>query len=110
MPLFLADGSLLSSKREVPEVSLFYPGLPGSAKELEISLSHVRAADSIRVGYDLARDGWIIKQASVFEWDGDDKVCDPDWREIIFIKAWGREVNSTNESLNLTNQEGKQND
>lgn len=55
---------------------------------VEIGLEHVRAADSIRVSYDFARDGWKIEQASVFEWDCDDTECDRGWVEVGFCKAW----------------------
>jgi hypothetical protein len=58
---------------------------------LEISMCHTRAADSIRLKYDSERDGWIIEQASTFEWDANDTECDPDWQEVAFIQAWGRE-------------------
>jgi gentisate 1,2-dioxygenase len=39
----------------------------------------------------LKRDGWAILQASTFEWSADDEVCDPDWQEVAFVQAWGRE-------------------
>ena len=59
---------------------------------IELSLEHTRAADSIRINYDSVRDGWVIKQASIFEFDCDDKVCDQDWKEVAFIEAWARET------------------
>jgi hypothetical protein len=58
---------------------------------ITIGLSHVRAADDIRIKYDGNRDGWVVEQASIFEWDISNKECDPDWKEVAFIKAWGRE-------------------
>ena len=70
--------------------TLYYPRI-GPIDKIEVDLSDVRAADSIRISYDFTRDGWKIEQASIFEWDGDDKVCDPDWQEVAFIKAWARE-------------------
>jgi len=60
---------------------------------VQIYLSHVRAADDIRIRYDFDRDGWVVEQASVFEWDTTgivDPVCDPEWAEVAFILAWGR--------------------
>ena len=39
----------------------------------------------------LTADGWKIEQASTFSWSADEKVCDPDWQEVAFIQAWGRE-------------------
>lgn len=59
-------------------------------KKIEIGLMDVRSADSIQIEYDFVRDGWIIKQASKFQWESDDPVCDPDWKEVSFIKAWER--------------------
>lgn len=61
-------------------------------KFLEVELSDVRSADSILINYDFDRNGWSIQQASIFEWDTDvDEECDPDWAEVAFIPAWGRE-------------------
>jgi len=53
-----------------------------------LNLVDVRAADPIRVSYDFERDGWKIEQSSVFEWDANDRECDPCWREVAFVKAW----------------------
>jgi len=72
-------------------VELNYPRLKGKATHVEIGLCDVRAADSIRVCYDFERDGWCIEQASKFSWLADDPVCDPDWQEVAFVQAWGRE-------------------
>jgi hypothetical protein len=58
---------------------------------LILGLSHTRSADDIRIKYSADRDGWIIEQASVFEWGKDDVICDPDWQEVAFISAWARE-------------------
>ena len=57
---------------------------------ITIDLYHVRAADGIRIKYDGERDGWVIEQASIFEWDCDDEVMDSDWQEVAFVKAWAR--------------------
>lgn len=51
----------------------------------------VRAADNIRIHYDFNRDGYVIEQSSVFQWDLDDDIRDPDWQEVSFIQSWGRE-------------------
>lgn len=70
---------------------LWYPDAPDSdVHKISIGLMDVRAADDIRISYDKDRDGWKIEQASIFEWDADDKICDPDWQEVAFVKAWGR--------------------
>ena len=76
-------------------ITWLYPEISDRAKQnwLEIQLSHTRAADSIRIKYDSERDGWSIEQASIFEWEADDKVCDQDWQEVAFIQAWAREKN-----------------
>lgn len=71
-------------------IDLWYPGIEGNPTHVEIGLMHVRAADSIRISYDFARDGWKIEQASTFSWAADDKVCDEDWQEVAFVDAWGR--------------------
>ena len=72
-------------------VDLSYPRLDDNANKVEVGICDVRAADNIQIEYDFERDGWSIKQASTFEWDADDKVCDPDWQEVAFVQAWGRE-------------------
>lgn len=73
------------------DVSIGYPD-----DYIIVSLEHVRAADDIRISYDFERDGWVIEQASVFEWSedltmNDDDECDPCWAEVAFVGAWGRE-------------------
>lgn len=74
--------------REV-HIDLWYPTVDENVNALVVGLYDVRAADSIRITYDFDRDGWKIEQASVFEWDADDKVCDHGWKEVGFIQAWG---------------------
>lgn len=74
-------------------INLIYPGTPGThINKFVIGLCAVRAADDIRISYDMDRDGWRIEQASKFKWDADDDVCDPDWQEVAFIQAWAREA------------------
>ena len=73
-------------------INLMYPAIyTGEKTTVEIGMFHVRAADSIRISYESGRDGWVIEQASTFEWSVDDEVCDPDWQEVAFVKAWARE-------------------
>lgn len=72
-------------------VDLFYPRSPGNPEYLEVGLLAVRAADNIRISYDFDRDGWVIEQASVFEWEPDDEEMDPDWQEVAFVQAWDRD-------------------
>ena len=71
------------------QVDLEYPR-SRDEKFIRIDLCDIRASDGLRISYDFERDGWKIEQASVFGWDSDDKVCDPDWQEVAFIQAWGR--------------------
>jgi hypothetical protein len=52
---------------------------------ITISLCHVRSADDIMIKFSAERNGWVIEQQSVFEWDADDKVCDPVWKEVAFV-------------------------
>ena len=74
-------------------IELTYPNLDSKkVKYVQFDQESVRASDGIRLSYDYERDGYIIEQQSIFEWDIDDEVCDPDWKEVSFIKAWGRET------------------
>jgi hypothetical protein len=91
---YAIDWDVVESKGATPTVQLWYPRLEGHAQEIEIELSDVRAADSVRVRYDFERDGWVILQASTFEWSCDDPICDSDWQEVAFIKSWNREKKS----------------
>lgn len=74
-------------------VDLIYPEIydKNNLTTLEVGICHTRATDSIRISYESERDGYIIEQASIFQWDIDDDICDPDWKEVAFIKAWARE-------------------
>lgn len=81
----------LSSDGTTRGIDLWYPRVEGNPKFVEVGIMDVRAADSIRISYDFDRDGWKIEQASTFEWESSDPVCDPDWQEVAFIPAWARE-------------------
>jgi len=89
----------LAFRKDTLIVDMWYPRLtsgqprtPDHPVAVEVGLCDVRAADSIRIEYDFARDGYSIKQASKFQWPCDDTVCDPDWQEVAFVQAWAREV------------------
>ena len=69
-------------------ISLAYPRSEDRVKMIEVGLCDVRAADSILIEYDFERDGYSIKQASVFSWECDDNKCDEGWKEAAFIPAW----------------------
>ena len=76
---------------DIAHVEFWYPRSEGHPTTLQVGLMDVRAADDIRIRYDFQRDGWSIQQASIFEWEADDKVMDEDWQEVAFIQAWARE-------------------
>lgn len=80
-----------SVKGDVLYVTLYYPRSENEPNKINIGLLDVRAADDLLIEYDFERDGYSIKQASTFVWDEDDYICDPDWQEVAFIKAWARE-------------------
>lgn len=96
------DDMIISQARQYGDemhLDLWYPRNETSpVKSLVIGLMDVRAADNIRVSYDFERDGWKIEQASTFSWDADDEVCDPDWQEVAFVEAWGREKTHDSDS------------
>lgn len=65
-------------------VDLSYPRLEDSElKEIQIGLCCVRAADDIRISYDFNRDGWVIKQET-----GQDEEGNTEWKEVAFCRAW----------------------
>jgi hypothetical protein len=78
----------VTERLEVLEVAIYYPNAVGNNyKAVQVELCDVRAADGIRISYDFDRDGWKIEQAQVFEWDGKDVFCDPEYKEVAFVKA-----------------------
>jgi len=91
-----ADGYFGAAGDRYLQVGLFYPRNT-DVKAIHVGLMDVRAADDIRVEYDFDRDGWVIKQASIFMWEAGDEVLDSDWQEVAFIQAWGREVDGDDE-------------
>ncbi len=99
MKTILVNKKIIESQRE-PEIELNYPSMNDEHNKfqgwnhIQIGLMHVRAADNIRVSYDFDRDGWKIQQAQVFSWEIDDKDCDPLWKEVAFVRAWGSEINN----------------
>jgi hypothetical protein len=73
-------------------IDLWYPRNDDfEVKQIQIGLMDVRAADDIRVSYDFDRNGWVIQQASVFEWEPDDTERDEGWTEVAFVKAWSQQ-------------------
>ena len=65
----------------------------GQIKYITVGLSAVRAADDVRIHYNFERDGWVVEQSSIFEWEPGDNENENyrDWQEVAFIQAWGRE-------------------
>ena len=77
-------------------IDLWYPSVEeNTVKKFVIGLMDVRAVDNIRVSFDRGRNGWMIEQASVFEWDEDDSVCDSKWVEVAFVEAWASSEKET---------------
>lgn len=87
----MPNGGEIVRNGDTVYVDHWYPGVSGNPTYTQVGLMHVRAADDIRISYDFDRDGWVIQQASRFEFPADDKVCDEDWQEVAFVKAWARE-------------------
>lgn len=92
----IAEAALGAAKHTHPESSvvgrtyavlLRYPRQPTNVNAVEINLSDVRAADSIRIQYDFDRDGWAVFQATKFEWESGEET-DPCWKESAFLQAW----------------------
>lgn len=75
-------------------VGLSYPNIntPETNRHIKISLSHVRAADNIRIHYDGNRDGWAIEQQESIEYVEVGYTEYGEWKEVAFIKAWGLET------------------
>lgn len=68
-------------------VEIWYPGVDGNPLGIEVDLVHVRAARSIRVGYDFGRDGFTIT-APNDPGDGEHNDDDVTWAEVAFVPAW----------------------
>lgn len=83
---------------DTAHVSLEYPPYTDAeatyerVRYVELDLCAVRAADSIRIYYDFARNGWAIMQASKFSWSEDDIDQGSDWQEVAFVRAWARKA------------------
>lgn len=92
----------ITKRGDTLSVELTYPPYEndlnplGKCRHVFVDQESVRATDGIRLHYDYARDGWVVEQASTFQWEANDSICDPDWQEVAFIQSWAREKN-TNE-------------
>ena len=83
-------------------VTLTYPpytdadNTNNQVRYIQVDQESVRASDGLRLYYDYERDGFVVQQASTFQWESGDDVCDPDWQEVGFFQSWARErVSST---------------
>lgn len=95
MTIQTKGGAEVNDRGEEVEVCLYYPRNTGQAKFVVIDLCDVRAADGVRLSYDFDRDGWKVEQAQVFEWESSDDKCDPEWKEVAFVQAWGSDKRNT---------------
>ncbi|MBN6822836.1 hypothetical protein JRF84_25050 [Methylobacterium organophilum] len=91
-----ADNFHIARHNDEIHATLTYPPYTdeankGQIRYIVVDQESVRASDGIRISYDYERDGYVIQQASRFGWPADDTTCDPDWQEVAFIQAWGRE-------------------
>jgi hypothetical protein len=80
-------------------MDLWYPRVGDNVNEIQLGLMDVRASDGIRISYDHDRDGWVIKQGSVWEFPAEGP-CDEDWQEVTFIQSWARDSRREEESGN----------
>ena len=83
--------------RKIKNVELWYPGVEGNFNAIEIDLICVRASDGILVEYDFDRDGWVISQPTVLEWEVGDEKCDPCYKEAAFVRSWQLNEDAKNE-------------
>lgn len=83
----IKEGALLHAHLDYPN-DLYGGPNPRTCTGLEVNLSHVRAADPIRLTFDMDRDGWVVWQAKRLCWDVGDEDCDPLWTEAAFLPAW----------------------
>lgn len=92
-PYILSEAAI---RGDTLSLDLWYPPYsdekpnPEEPSKVEIGIVSVRAADSIRVSYDYARDGYVIEQAARFTFR-DQQDNDPEWREVAFVQAWARQ-------------------
>jgi hypothetical protein len=73
-------------------IEWFYPEIYDKQNQstIEIDMTHTRSANSIRIKFDSERNGWVIDQATKLEWEPEDTIQDPCYKEVAFIKAWDK--------------------
>lgn len=94
----------VSIRGDTASLDIWYPSV-NEVKYLRVGLMCVRAADDIRISYDYERDGWKIEQASRFGWHVNDPVCDEDWQEVSFVRAWARQESEEAENARIASFE-----
>lgn len=73
----------------------------GTIRHVVIDQESVRASDGIRVHYDYQRDGFVIEQASTFEWNSEEESNADnaeDWQEVAFVQSWARQKETQDET------------
>ena len=66
---------------------LYYPQ-HSSIKNFIVGLMDTRATDEIRISFNHERNGWVIEQPTVSQWEVGEEP-DPVWKEVAFINPWG---------------------
>jgi len=90
------DGYAVKRNDEIVAVELLYPPVDGEPanghpRYVTVDMERTHSTDGLRIWYSVNRNGWVIEQAQVFEFDAKDPVCDPQWKEVSFIKSWACE-------------------
>lgn len=82
-----------SHVKNVVDIEIEYPR-SNEVDTVEIGLSDVRAADSIRIKYDFERDGWVILQPRSYHphIEGNSYDYAEEWIESAFCQAWQYEL------------------
>ena len=60
-------------------------------KGIQIGLNHVRAANDIRITYDLDRDGWVISMEKTKDMGDYSIITVGSLEEMAFVPAWNEE-------------------
>lgn len=70
-----------------------YPEIYDEKKRdfIQISLTHTRAADDLRIEFSSKRDGWVILQEIIHTTEGH-YVGQGVWKEVAFIDTWQNAV------------------
>jgi len=90
------DGYAVKRNNDTIAVELLYPPSDnepdnGHPRYVTVDMERTHATDGLRIWYSVNRNGWVIEQAQIFEFDAKDQVCDPQWKEVSFINSWACE-------------------